>query len=117
MGQKLRDFRQSKGRNQEEFAQLLGINRSYLSEVETGAVAISSLLREKIERILNGDNPNNEPGVCLSGSVLQKALRLVELLKFDDAQELVEHLIRVEFERIVPTQTSGARDGSIDARS
>lgn len=110
LGKKLRDFRQSKQKNQQQFATELNINRSYLSEIETGSSPISDALREKIERAINAGYLSDS-GIVLTGSVAEKAKELVGLLKFDNVTELVFHLIRVEYERTIKTRTPNAQNG------
>jgi transcriptional regulator with XRE-family HTH domain len=46
--EKLKKFRMAKGYNQTEFAEIIGIDRSYYNQIERGKVIPSMALLEKI---------------------------------------------------------------------
>lgn len=46
--EKLRKYRMAKGYNQTEFAEILGIDRSYYNRIEHGKITPSMALLEKI---------------------------------------------------------------------
>lgn len=116
-GDNLRRFRGEKP--QPEVAKLLGVAQQNYSRMESGknlprlekAKEIADLFHTTIDSLLerNGvgeqltDRLSNS-AVEFSGSVRAKALELLQVLKCDNFQELIEHLIRVEYERRVPSK-------------
>ncbi len=57
LGNKLRDFRQNKDLSQERFAELTGLDRTYISGLERGKRNPSYLILKRLTKVLE-INPN-----------------------------------------------------------
>lgn len=101
VGERVRRYRRLQRLNQEELADLVGIDRSYLGRIETGTVAQPGI--ETIERLAKGLKIGvrdlADPRYYADEPVDDWLLGLRRDPRIDsDAKELIERLVRREYE-------------------